>query len=374
MRIGIEIGWGNRTGGARTVSRKLVACMAELEPGWRFVVLSNTKQTGLDRPNIEQHILPVPHPRLYALYNHVVFPHLQVPRFFEKHGVDLVHYTNSIISARRPFRTVLTLHDLSPFRQPLSWSFLLRHYMRFHLAVLAPRADAVSTISSCSRDDIRELLRVPGRKIRIIPNAVGEEFAAVRDRGKLEEVRGRLGLPAPFILFVGTIQPRKNLGRLLEAYGRLKGREAAGRGLVIVGRRGWGNVDVEGMARDLGIARSVVCIEDARQEDMPSVYNMADLFVYPSLYEGFGLPPLEAMACGMPVVTSGTSAIPEVVGEAALLVDPEDVEDIAGAIATALTDGELRERLIEKGRERVTRYSWSESARKTIELYRELGI
>ena len=126
------------------------------------------------------------------------------------------------------------------------------------------------------------------------------------------------------------------------------------------------------MARRLKIEDRVVYIESAQQSDMPCIYNMADLFVYPSLYEGFGYPPLEAMGCDIPVVASGTSSIPEVVGEAAVLIDPEDVSDITGAMAEVLENGELRRRLIEKGHERVKHYSWTRSARETLALYRGL--
>lgn len=373
MRIGIEIGWGNRTGGARTVARQLVRSMAELRPGWRFIVLSNTKQAGLDRPNVEQHILPVPCECLYNIYNHVVFPHMQVPGFFAGKGVDVVHYTNSIISFRRPFRTVLSLHDISPFRAPSSWSFLLRMYMKFHLKALAPMADAIITSSRSSEADIRQVLGVPASRIRVIPHAVGEEFGVIREGRRLEDVRKRLRLPGRFILFVGTIQPRKNLERLMEAYSILNGREAGGRGLVIVGRKGWGQVDVVRLARKMKIENRVVYIENARQSDMPCIYNMAELFVYPALYEGFGLPPLEAMACGVPVVASKSSSIPEVVGDAAVLIDPENVDDITGAISVVLRNEELRQRLVRKGYERVKIYSWKRSAAETIEVYEELG-
>jgi glycosyltransferase involved in cell wall biosynthesis len=369
VRIGIEIGWGNRTGGARMVARQLVSAMAQLEPDWQFIVLSNTEQTGLECANIEQHVLPVPHESLYDIYNHIVFPHIQVPLFFRRKDVCLVHYTNSIISVWRPFRTVLHLHDLSPFRSPSSWTFLLRLYMKFHMRALDPKADEIITGSENSAADIREILGVPESRIRVVPYGLSDEFRVIDNRERLGEVRRRLNLPRRFILFVGTLQPRKNLSRLLEAYSRLEKKLFS---LVVVGRRGWGKVNVARMARELKIEEHLTYIESALQSDMPCIYNMADLFVYPSLYEGFGYPPLEAMACGVPVVASRRSSIPEVVGDAALLIDPEDVNDIAGAMMKVLTDGEVRRGLIMKGHERIKRFSLERSARETLDIYKEV--
>ncbi|RME69436.1 MAG: glycosyltransferase family 1 protein, partial [Chloroflexi bacterium] len=228
------------------------------------------------------------------------------------------------------------------------------------------RADHVIAVSEATRQDLIELYGTPAEKISVLYHGVASHFRPQTDPACLHRLRQRYGLgERPFILSVGTIQPRKNFRRLIQAFARLDPPYT----LVIAGGRGWGESDIFAEAVRLGLQDRVHFPGFIADDDLPALYSAAELFVYPSLYEGFGLPALEAMACGTPVVASNRSALPEVVGEAGLLVDPLDVGAIAGAMAQVLTTPELRQKLSEAGQRRAAQFTWDGVARQLLALY-----
>jgi len=207
---------------------------------------------------------------------------------------------------------------------------------------------------------------------------VDARFQPITDPDTLARVRNRYGLPERFILYVGTIEPRKNLTTLLEAYAALTSRVSnlqypiSNIHLVIAGRKGWLYEGFFRRLRELGLEREVVFPGFVPDEDLPALYSAAELFVFPSLYEGFGLPPLEAMACGTPVITSNSSSLPEVVGEVGIMVEPRDVRALAEAMELVLTDEGKRREMREKGLRQAARFSWKRTAQETLEVYRSV--
>jgi glycosyltransferase involved in cell wall biosynthesis len=236
------------------------------------------------------------------------------------------------------------------------------------------RAEAIIAISDFTRREIVEVLGLPAERVDVIPLGVSGRFFAPPSAEELADLRRRLGLEREFILHVGVLSPRKNLVRLMHAYRRLRADGLIAHQLILAGSRGW---------RDEEIVREAGAIDPSGQDirligqvadgDLPALYHLAELFVFPSLYEGFGIPPLEAMARGTPVVSSNAAALPEVVGDAAELVDPLDEVGLAEAIKRVLTNASRREELTIRGRERAARFSWEQTARRTLAVYERVA-
>lgn len=297
-----------------------------------------------------------------------------LPRVLRKARPALCHFPNYLAPLSCPCPRVVTFHDMSLFRYPRFYGWKKRHLSRALLAQVARRAEAVITVSESSRSEIVRILDIPPRKVHVIYEAPPPGFHPVTDRDVQEDVRGRYGLPESFVLHVGTLEPRKNISRLLSAFEGLPRHHPALRDvrLVLAGARGWRSgaltdrmrrLEAEGRLRELGYVP---------QGDLPALYSMARLVAYPSLYEGFGLPIVEGMACGTPVLTSDRSSTAEVAGPAAVLVNPEEVGDIRKGIERVLTSPDLAGELAEQGKCRAAEFSWRRAAGETLEVYRRL--
>ncbi|NMB90815.1 MAG: glycosyltransferase family 4 protein, partial [Chloroflexi bacterium] len=297
---------------------------------------------------------------------------VEIALLARRHGLELLHdpvgvYPFALAGCAR----VVTVHDAFPCVRPQTSTALERLLYRYWLPVALGQAGAVITVSAQSQADILRYYALPAEKVTVIPIARDPRFCplppeAVRPVLERHHIRGA------YILYVGSLQPRKNLLRLLAAYRRLRAWSPGWR-LVIVGARNYRqSIPVVAAIQDLGLEEWVQFTGFVEEEDLPALYNGADLFVFPSLYEGFGLPPLEAMACGVPVVTSNVSSLPEVVGDAALLVDPYQEEQIYTAMRRVLEDPQLAEDLRHKGLQRAARFTWQRMAEETLAVYREV--
>jgi len=266
----------------------------------------------------------------------------------------------------RRIPAVVTIHDLAFLKWPeLLTAQSRRYYGQVARAVRS--ADRVIAVSARTRDDLIELVDAPARRIDVVYEAADRRFARV-EPAAVAAVARRLGLPERYFLFVGTREPRKNLRRLLDAYALVA--EPAAPDLVVAGRPGWLAEDLGGQAAALGIARRVHFTGEVEDEDLPALYSGALAFVFPSLYEGFGLPTLEAMACQTPVIASTGGSLPEIVGPAALLIDPFDVPALARAMERIWREPALREELVERGLARAGQFSWRRAAEETLDVYR----
>jgi glycosyltransferase involved in cell wall biosynthesis len=267
---------------------------------------------------------------------------------------------------------VVTLHDLIPLRHPETEKLAARLYWRLQIPIAARRSSFVITDSEHARQEIMADFQVAPERIKAIMLGFDPRMLAPVDPVATAAVRQKYGLPAGYLLYVGTIQPRKNIDTLIEAYARLRAQRSGMPKLVIVGRKGWLYDRLFARISELGLVDEIIFTGFVPDGELPHIYAGAALFAYLSFFEGFGLPPLEVMACGLPVVTSDTTSLPEVVGDAGIAVPPADVDAVAAAMARILDDGAFARRLGERGRERAGLFSWEAAARQTLEIYRQV--
>jgi glycosyltransferase involved in cell wall biosynthesis len=286
--------------------------------------------------------------------------------------MDVFHSPDYVLPPVRRGRKVVTVHDLSFLRYPEGAGPRLRKYLSRAVPRSAREADLVLADSESTRRDVVDLLRIAAERVEVVYPGVDRQFTVVQETEPLEEVKRLYSLSWPFILTVGTLEPRKNLIALLEAYSVLKKRRGFGHKLVVAGRRGWLYEGIFQRVEELSLTQEVVFLGFVPEEHLPALYSLADVLAFPSIYEGFGLPPLEAMACGTPVVTSNSSSLPEVVGDAGLMVAPDDHQALAEAIARVLDDADLREDLVKRGLARAAEFSWQATGEKLLSVYQRL--
>jgi glycosyltransferase involved in cell wall biosynthesis len=392
MRIGIDYTAALRQGaGIGRYTRCLVQALLELDLHNEYALLAATaglsgaarSQQGAtestsrssfpdipDRANVRTIGLPVTDRTLAILWHR-----LRLPLWVELAcgSLDVFHSPDFTLPPVRRARTVLTVHDLSFMRVPESSHPRLRSYLLQAVPRSARRADIVLADSQWTRADVIELLGVDPRRVEVLYPAVERRFQRVQDVHWLDTVRTRYRLPAQFVLGVGTLQPRKNFHRLIEAYAKVSANLGGDVQLVIAGGTGWLYEDIFRKVKQLGLQEVVHFPGYVADEDLPALYTLAGMFAFPSLYEGFGLPALEAMACGTPVVASNASSLPEVVGDAALLVDPLDVDALAEAMVKAFTDADLRAEMTRRGLARAREFTWAQAARNLLDVYAELA-
>ncbi len=273
------------------------------------------------------------------------------------------------------YRTVVTVHDLVSFLFPETVPRKYSLYMRLMTRLATRSADRIIAVSNATREDLRRRLGIPADKIVVIHEAVAPEFGIPPAPGVVEAVTRRYGIRLPYCLFVGNLEPRKNLSRLIEAFALVKSSRLPDVGayqLVLAGTRAWLHSGIFRAVEAHGLRSQVVFTGYVPPADLPALYAGAACFIFPSVYEGFGLPVLEAMAAGTPVIASRAGAIPEVAGDAALLVDASRPQEIAEAMAAVLTDGVLRARLAVAGGVRARAFNWESVARQTLAAYQSV--
>ncbi len=289
---------------------------------------------------------------------------------------DLLHAPAFVSTLVADCPLVVTIYDLAYLHYPNHYSTPWLWYTKVLVPLVARRAAAVIAISEHTKRDIQQRLNLPPHKVHTIYLGVDHGRFRPLAASETAPVAARYGLDVPFILHVGTLAARKNIPTLLKAVSLLKksgfwhGRRVVLAGGVSPGLAG--HVEVKATVEKLRLEEDVVFLGHVPDEDIPALYHLADLLVMPSLYEGFGLPPLEAMACETPVVASGATSLPEVVGDAGLLVAPRDARALAEAIATVLSDSELRNRMVERGLARASAFTWERTAEETASVYRRV--
>lgn len=323
--------------------------------------------------NVSRILVALPESRaVRILYEQLILP-IQLVRY----KVELL-FTPSVAIPCAPFvhamKRVTVIYDMiAEHDQVTKYSPLRRVYMRWMSRYAAQHSDRVITLTEHARREIAHYARVAPEKIVLAPPAPDPRLQPIRDPETLRRVRKTYALPERFVLYLGTLEPGKNLERLVHAFIQMKrAHPELPHHLVLAGARGWGTHALE---RALANSRSsaIHCIGFVAENDLAALYSLADLFVYPSLYEGFGLPPLEAMACGTPVIVSNVASLPEVVGDAATLFDPYNVAEMADALARGLSDAVWREQIRAAGCVRVQKFSWTASARVVLNAIHAVG-
>jgi glycosyltransferase involved in cell wall biosynthesis len=287
--------------------------------------------------------------------------------------VDLYHATHYVLPGFVPCPTVVTIHDIIHLLFPDYLPNRLAHYYAHRMIRRSlVRGNAIIAVSQNTRDDLASYFQLGTKKIHVIYNGVEAAFRRLHSPDDLQAILDPLGLRAPYLLFVGNPKPHKNLDSTVQAYARARELADFDAPLVCVGARAGTDFKLRQRAAQLGIEGDVVVLGHVAQEALPAIYQGASLFLYPTLYEGFGLPVIEAMASGTPVITSNNSALREVAGGYAHLVDPLDIEEIARAIAHCMTDEAHRENLCKLGLRRAETFHWSKTAEQTLALYRQV--
>lgn len=305
-----------------------------------------------------------------------IWDQFRYPKIAKEKKVDILHQPCfSAPSCPLLYRgkIIVTVHDLISMHFPKNLPYASRMFYSKWMPFSYRKADKIIAISEDTKRDIVTRLNIPEAKIQVIHSAVSDSFSPVRDKKKLDEVKRKYKTGDEYILDVGTLEPRKNLPFLVKAYHQaIKDRKIT-HNLVLSGKKGWYYKDLFRLVKDLNLENRVIFAGYVAEEDLPALYSAASLFVFPSLYEGFGFPPLEAMACGTPVISSNTSSLPEVIGEAGILLLPENEAIWANKIIEVLENSAMSSELSQKGLIQAKKFSWEKTAEKTIEVYQEVS-
>jgi glycosyltransferase involved in cell wall biosynthesis len=360
-----------RPTGTENYSLHLIRALLSLDTQHRFRLYFNQPPpSGLFRDNVDQRVLPFP-----RLWTHVRLSWEMLTQppgllFVPSHVLPVVH----------PRRSIVTVHDLGYLYYPETHTLTQNLYLRWSTRHNARSAARVLADSEATRRDLIRRYGIASNKIRVVYPGRDPSLAPTEDPALIADVHARYDVRGPYILYVGTLHPRKNLVRLIQAFSQLLQTLAANPQppardvqLVLAGQRGWLYHEIFAEVRRLALEDRVILTGYVPDTHLAALLSGASAFVYPSLHEGFGLPVLEAMACGAPVVCSNTSSLPEVAGDAALLVDPLDVQELSVALHRILTDQDLRRTLVRRGFSRCELFSWQRCARDTLQVLESVG-
>jgi glycosyltransferase involved in cell wall biosynthesis len=364
MRVGIDarLVYYSQAGIGQYILH-LVNGLAKVDQDNEYVLLQSRKDdtTILDQSNFRRVSLWTPsHHRLERYSLNVELVRL---------GLDVLHSPDFIPPRRPSCKSVITVHDLAFLLYP---HFLTKESARYygHIDQAVRWTDHIIAVSESTKRDTIQHLGVPEDKITVVHEAANPIFRQVDKKHAREQVRKRHGVDGPFVLFVSTIEPRKNVPTLVRAIWQLLECYKEDVKLVLAGGKGWLFEDAFGIVDDLNLDGHVHFVGRVSSQELLHLYNAAELLAHPAFYEGFGLPPLEAMACGLPVIVSDVASLPEVVGDAGLLVDPHEVDELTVAMWRVLNEQQLRTEMQEKGLRQADRFSWERAARETQAIYR----
>jgi len=370
LRIAIDAhSVGAKLGGNESYAVNLIEALAEIDSANDYTLYVTTREA---------------HDRFHQRWSNFkvrsTLPHTPLIRIpltlsaeLRKHPVDLLH-VQFTAPPFCPCPVVVSIHDLSFEHLPQTFKRRSRTQLRLTVRHSAKRAARILTLSEYTRQDLIDTYGIEANRISAIPLAAPAHFAPVTEKRELRRVRHTYGIEGDYFLSVGSIQPRKNLVRLVKAYALLRGHDSNVKlpKLVLVGKCAWLYDETLRALEESGVKDAVVLTGYVPDEDLPALYSGALCFIYPSYFEGFGLPPLEAMKCGTPVIVGNKTSLPEVVGDAGITVDPFDVDSIAAAIMRLTGDPDLRQELSGKGQKRASMFDWRDTARRTLEVYEEV--
>lgn len=294
-----------------------------------------------------------------------------IPKKWILGKVDVLHSTTFCAPKDHYGKLIVTIYDLSFLTHPQCHVEANRRHCLQGTIDSINYADTIIAISHHGKNELLKYFDINEDKIKVVHLAAKDIFKPANDEAK-EEVLGKYDISEEYIFNLGTLEPRKNIKTLIEAYARLPAIVKRKNRLIIGGGRGWLNSEIDKLVKSLNIQQYIKFIGYVKEEDLPALYSAAKLFVYPSLYEGFGLPVLEAMACGTPVITSNSSSLPEIAGDAAILVEPADTKQLTDYMLLLINDEKLRHQMSLKGMEQAKKFSWEKTARETLDIYEKI--
>ena len=377
MRIGIDYTAAVRQGGGiGRYTRNLVGSVCALDAGNAYTLFVAGGRWPADSgaalpPNVRARTVPLSDRVLNIVWQRLRLP---VPIQLVTGPLDLFHSPDFVLPYVGRVPAILTVHDLSFMRHPEFFVPGFRDYLQSAVSRAVEKAHCVLADSKSTRQDLIELLDVEPERVSVLYPGVEARFQRVTDADHLARVRVKYRLPRRFILGLGTLQPRKNFDGLIRSFHLLLGQAGPAPGiaemdLVVCGGQGWMFEETMASVERTGLGERVHFPGFVDDADLPALYSLASVFAFPSWYEGFGLPVLEAMACGTPVVAADNSSLPEVVGEAGLMVDAADTHGLAQALGRLLADDALRGRLVAAGLDQARRFCWQDAARQLLEVY-----
>jgi glycosyltransferase involved in cell wall biosynthesis len=356
MRIGIAArGLSIQSGGVKQYIESLISALQKINNNNKYYIFYNSDSFKGRYPKANEIVLNSSSKLFWDYY--------LLPKAVKDYKLDIMLFPKNVMPFFINCKSIIVIHDLAYFMHELNaYPLIDTIYMRLMIKSSVRRANHIIAISENTKQDVMKMLNVKTDRISIIYEAMDENYKQINDEIKLAEIEKKYDLNNRFIFYCGSLSPRKNIIRLLVAFDTIK--DKIPHKLVLTGGKSWKDKKVHNLIEKMG--DDVIKLGHVPDEDMPMLYNLADLFVYPSLYEGFGLPTLEAMACGCPVIASNTSSIPEVVGDAGIMVDPYNVDEMAKAMYDILTDDELKDDMVKRGQKRIKKFSWEKCAKETL--------
>lgn len=375
MKIAIDIRTINKPrSGVGYYVTNLIQKLQDIDKENQYCLISNNgeyENTFRAQPNFENHRTWV------SNENHLFgdfWESFYLPRLLEKKNVSVFHGPAFMAPlVKRNMGTVVTIHDIVSFIMPDTIPMKYAFYMRNLIKLVSRRADRIISVSHSTKNDLITWLGIPEEKITVVHQAVSEMFHPAESGDDGVEMRRRFGIHGRYMLFVGNLEPRKNLIRLMEAFAMSRERLGGSIQLVICGKKGWLCSGILKAYERIRRGDDILITNYVNEKDLLGLYQNAEMFVFPTRYEGFGLPALEAMACGAPVITSNVSSLPEITGGAAMLIAPSDVGQISEAMIKLAGSASLRSELRERGFKQAKLFSWTKTARQTLDVYRSLA-
>lgn len=364
MKIGIMLRHINELGGIVVYTKNLIENLLEIDKKNEYVFLYNTYSlmgTYSKYKNVKEVVINIP--------NKLLWDQIGVPKAVKSEKIDIIFNPKLSIPVFAPSKKVFTLVGLEQFTLPNIFKWYDRIYFCIMTPLFCRRANAIIVMTNTGKKDLIKYLNVNSNKIKVIYGSYHKRFEVKKNIENLLVIKQKYNLPEKYIFFIGGITPLKNFSNIIKAFKIIKKKVPVR--LVVAGFKRWKYAKDIDLINKLNLQNDVINLGFIQDDDLPYLYNLAQCLIFPSLYEGFGIPILEAQACGCPVITSKTGCTPEVSGGAALLVDPYNCEEIAQAIYDILNNRDLREKLIANGLENVKNFSWSKTAEQTLQLFKK---
>ncbi|MFQ5729064.1 MAG: glycosyltransferase family 4 protein [Waddliaceae bacterium] len=354
--------------GVLNYASNLLRTLLTIDKKNQYIILSAPKDKHWNLDGVEERVIPSNNPLSWLIWSNTV-----LPKMLEREQVDVYHSLKHVTAFRGKTKKIITFHSARFFFLPQHYKWYDATHWKIMYPAAARKYDCVITVSEAEKENYVEYIRgVAENKFRVINLAADERFRIIDDSDKLQETKKKFSLPDKFLLFVGRLLPVKNIETILKAYHMAKQKIKLEHKLVIVGRKTWFYKEILSLVKELDIIDDVIFTGPIFSE-LPEVYNLADLFLFPSYYEAFPAVPLEAMACGTPVISADSGGLPDVVGNAGIMVSPTNVNALAEAVIQVITSEGLKQSMINKGLQRIGVFSWERCAQETLKIYDEFA-